>query len=400
MTDPLLRWRSEFPILEHTTYLISNSLGAMPRSAAVRLQEYAQIWATKGVRAWKDAWWEMPLSVGDVIAPLIGADAGQVTMHPNITLMEAIVLSCFEAPGTSPGRTRVVCEDLNFPSVLYLLRKWTATHGKQLHLVRSDDGVTVDTGRMVDAIDERTLLVPLSHVLFRSAYIQDVRAIIEKAHSVGALVVLDAYQSVGTMPVDVKALGVDVLLGGVLKWLCGGPGGAFLYVRPDLARTLEPRLTGWLAHRRPFDFDPGEIEYTDSAYRFLNGTPAIPALYAASEGPRIIASVGLEEIRRKSIRQTSMIIAEADRRGWTVHTPREVSRRGGTVTIELPHAFEVAQELIERSILVDYRKGAGIRVAPHFYTSDEELSGALREIGSILDDGSYRRHIGKQSVVT
>jgi len=400
VSDPLLRWRPEFPILERTTYLISNSLGAMPRSAAVRLQEYAQTWASKGVRAWNDAWWDMPLRAGDVIAPLIGADQGQVTMHPNITLMEAIVLSCFEAPGTRPGRTRVVCEGLNFPSVLYLLRKWTATHGKQLHLVPSNDGITVDTGRMVDAIDERTLLVPISHVLFRSAYIQDVRAIIEKAHSVGALVVLDAYQSVGTVPVDVKALGVDVLLGGVLKWLCGGPGGAFLYVRPDLASTLEPRLTGWLAHRRPFDFDPGEIEYADSAFRFLNGTPAIPALYAATEGARIIGQIGLEAIRLKSIRQTSMIVAEADRRGWMVRSPRESSRRAGTVTIDVPHAYDVAQELIERSILVDYRKGAGIRVAPHFYTSDEELSKALTEIGAILDDGSYRRHTGKTSVVT
>lgn len=400
MPDPLLRWRSEFPILERTTYLISNSLGAMPRSAATRLQEYAQTWASKGVRAWKDEWWDMPLRAGDVIAPLIGADSGQVTMHPNITLMEAIVLSCFEAPGARTGRTRVVCEELNFPSVLYLLRKWTATHGKQLHLVPSDDGMTVDTGRMVDAIDERTLLVPLSHVLFKSAYIQDVRAIIEKAHSVGAIVVLDAYQSVGIMPLDVKALNVDVLLGGVLKWLCGGPGGAFLYVRPELAATLEPRLTGWLAHRHPFDFDPGEIEYAESAFRFLNGTPAIPALYAATEGPRIIGQIGTQEIRRKSIRQTSMIVAEADRRGWTVRSPRDAGRRAGTVTIEVPHAFEVAQELIERSILVDYRKGAGIRVAPHFYTSDEELSGALEEIGVILDDGSYRRHLGKQSVVT
>lgn len=400
MGDPLLRWRPEFPILERSTYLISNSLGAMPRSVAGRLQAYAEVWATKGVKAWKDEWWEMPVRAGDVIAPLFGARAGEVSMHPNITLMEAIVLSCFEGAGRSNMRDTVVCEELNFPSVLYLLRKWTATHGKRLRLVPSDDGMTVDTQRMVDAIDDRTLLVPISHVLFKSAYVQDVRAIIEKAHAVGALVVLDGYQSVGTVPVDVKALNVDVLVGGVLKWLCGGPGGAFLYVRPDVAKRLEPRLTGWVAHRRPFDFDPGEIDYHESAFRFLNGTPAIPALYAATEGPRIIAEIGVEAIRAKSIRQTSTIIEEATKQGWRVRSPKEPERRGGTVTLDVPDAFAVAQELIHRSILVDYRKGAGIRLAPHFYTSDEELRFALKQIAVILEDGSFRRHIDTRSVVT
>ncbi len=400
MDDALLRWRGEFPILERSTYLISNSLGAMPRSVAHRMQEYTDTWATKGVTAWKEQWWEMPRRVGDVIAPLIGARPGEVSMHPNITLMMATLLSCFEGKLQGPVRDAVVCEELNFPSVLYLLRKWTTTHGRRLILVPSPDGITVDTSRMLDAIDERTLLVPISHVLFKSAYIQDVRAIIEKTHAVGALVLLDAYQSVGTVPVDVRSLDVDILLGGVLKWLCGGPGGGFLYVRPELARTLEPRLTGWVAHRRPFDFETGEIEYHDGAFRFMNGTPSIPALYAATEGPKIIAQVGVDAIRQKSIRQTSAIIAEADRHGWAVHSPRPAEQRGGTVTLDVPHGFEVAQELIGRSILVDYRKGAGIRLAPHFYTSDLELSHALNQIRVILDDGSYRRHIGRDAHVT
>jgi kynureninase len=400
MDDQLLQWRPEFPILEKTTYLISNSLGAMPRSVSRRMQDYADTWASKGVRAWADEWWDMPVRVGDAIAPLVGAGPGEISMHPNITLMEAIILSCFEGVKGAARRTTVVCEELNFPSVLYLLRKWTATHGSQLRLVHSDDGVTVSTQRMVDAIDETTLLVPISHVLFRSAYIQDVRAIIARAHAVGALVVVDAYQSVGTVPVDVKSMEVDFLVGGVLKWLCGGPGGAFLYVRPDLAKTLEPRLTGWLAHRRPFDFDPGEIEYHDSSFRFLNGTPAIPALYAAAEGPRIVGEIGIEAIRRKSVRQTSMIIEEADRRGWAVRSPRQSEQRGGTVTVDVPHGYAVAQELISRSILVDYRKGAGIRLAPHFYTSDEELRFAMGQMRMILEEGSFRRHMGRDSVVT
>ncbi len=400
MPDDLLAWRREFPILAHSTYLISNSLGAMPQGVQRRLEEYADRWNRRGVRAWEEEWWDLPVRVGDLLAPLVGAGAGEISMHPNVTLTEAVILSCFDRHTLRRGRTRIVCEELNFPSILYLLREWSAERGCELVLVPSEDGVTVDTQRMIDAIDEQTFLVPISHVLFKSSYVQDVRAIIEKAHRVGALVVLDAYQSVGIMPVNVRELEVDVLVGGVLKWLCGGPGGCFLYVRPDLARTLRPSLTGWFAHKDPFRFDPGPMEWSETSARFLNGTPPVPALYAAQEGPRIIREIGVERIRAKSIRQTELMIREADAFGLSVASPREAVCRGGTVTLDVPDGYAVSREMIDRNVLVDFREGAGIRISPHFYNTDEEAVGAVRLIREILDDGTYRRHRHRRSAVT
>ncbi len=400
MSDRLLQWRKEFPILEKKTYMISNSLGAMPHSVYDRMQEYAETWATKGVKAWADEWWEMPVRVGDVIAPLIGARPGNVTMHPNITILQAIILSCFEGDGRDPKRTKIVSEDLNFPSVLYITGRWAKAHQAELMLVESDEGVTVELQRMLDAIDERTLLVSISHVLFKSAFVQDAKAIIEKAHRVGAHTILDAYQSVGILPVDVEELGVDFLVGGVLKWLCGGPGGAFLYAHPMRTEHLKPNLTGWFAHKRPFGFELGEMEYRDDAWKFLNGTPSIPALYAAAEGPKIIKQVGVQNIREKSIRQTSQLIRWAEQHGFKVRSPLDAEKRGGAVTLEVPHGYEVSQALIARDILVDFREGAGIRIAPHFYNSDEETENVIEAIVEILQQKSYERFSAKRDVVT
>jgi len=399
MDIPLTSLRSEFPILSNQTYLISNSLGAMPRSVFVRMHEFAETWASKGVKAWADEWWEMPITVGNEIAPLIGAREGEVSMHPNITTILAIILSCFE--GIENGRrTRIVCEEMNFPSLIYLLRNWTNTHGCELALVPSRDRISVDTQEMVDAIDDRTLLIPISHVLFRSGYIQDIQAIIQKARKVGAYVVLDAYQSVGILPVDVGRWNVDFLIGGVLKWLCGGPGGCFLYVRPDLSGTFRPRLTGWLAHARPFDFDVSEIEYVHGARRFLNGTPAISCLYAATEGPRMIRDVGIDRIRENSVRQTSMLIDKAYELGFGVRSPRDPDQRGGTVTLDVPHARAITRALIERNILVDFRAGSGIRIAPHFYNTDSEILDALATIREIIDTDEFEKHLNDRTTVT
>jgi kynureninase len=396
--DDLLRWRSEFPILATKTYLISNSLGAMPRTVFQRMQEYAETWATKGVAAWSDEWWEMPGRVGDEIAPLIGAGPGEVSMHPNVTTAHRVVLSCFEPP--FPNRTNIVSEAMHFPSILYATQLWAEERGVELRLVPSDDGITVDTQRMVDAIDERTLLVSLSHVLFRSSCVQDVRSIAEKARAVGAPIIVDAYQSVGTMPVDVNSLGVDVLTGGVLKWLCGGPGGAFLYVRPELARTIQPRFTGWFAHQRPFAFEAAAMEYAAGATRFLTGTPSIPSLYAATEGPRIIREVGVEKIRSRSIHQTTLLVEWAKALGFPVRSPSDAALRGGAVTIDVPHGAAVSRALMQRGIVVDYREGAGVRVAPHFYNTDEEVKAALHVMKEILETGEHRRYQLSDSIVT
>jgi kynureninase len=396
ISDPLLAFRSEFPILERTTYLVSNSLGAMPRTVPDRLAEYAEMWAEHGVRAWARGWWEMPVTVGDEIAPLIGAGRSEVVMVPNVTIGQGAILSAFDY---APPRDAIVMTALDFPSVRYVYERLATRLGARLVVVPSDDGITIDTERLLRAIDERTRLVAISHVIFRSAYLMDVDAICLRAHEVGAMVSLDAFHSVGVLPVDVKRIGADFLTGGVLKWLCGGPGGCFLYASARATRDLAPALTGWQAHARPFAFEP-DMEYADDAFRWLNGTPPIPALYTATEGPRIVRRAGIEAIRAKSIRQTSRLVELADARGYRVTAPRDPLRRGGTVALDVPHAYEVAQVLLANDVLVDYRPGAGIRIAPHFYTTDDEIERAIGLIDDALASGAWRRFEAKRAVVT
>jgi len=379
-SDNLLRYRSEFPILERTTYLISNSLGAMPRAVYDAMKGYADTWATRGVRAWEERWWMLAAEVGDEIGTLMNAAKGSVSTHQNVTTCQAIVASCFDFSGK---RNQVVYSDMNFPSVMYF---WEAqrAHGAQARMVKTDDGITVPTERLLDAITDETLLVPISHVIFRSSYINDAKAIIEKAHKVGARVVLDIFQSLGTLPVDVGVLDVDFACGGVLKWLCGGPGVGYLYVRPDLGKKLEPKFTGWTAHQNPFGFEIGPIRYTDPPYRFMNGTPHIPSLEAARPGLKIIAEVGIERIREKSKRQTARLIELADQHDWRVNTPRDPEKRGGTVSINMPDSQEVCSQLLKRDILVDWRPKAGVRMSPHFYNTDQELETAISAVEEIL----------------
>jgi len=388
----LLDYRERFPILAETTYLINHSLGAMPAAAEERLLEYARTWKTRGVRAWSEGWWEMSLTVGDQIARLIGAPPGTVSMHQNVTLAEAVVLSCFRFNGRtgkagtashgrrrkrapSRERRRIVYEEGNFPSVRYLY---------QAHAARGAEIVVApDDGGVVEAIDERTLLVPVTHVLFKTGEIQDVAAIVERAQEAGAHVVLDAYQSVGTVPLDVTALGVAFAVGGSVKWLCGGPGAAWLYVRPDLAERLEPALTGWQAHARPFAFEP-EQDYAEGAARFLTGTPNVPALYAATAGYDIVEEVGVERIRARSVEQTAMLVELLEDAGFEVGSPREPARRGGTVVVRTPDFQAVGEELAARGVLCDYRPDVGLRLGPHFFNSDDELRFAVEQIEEIV----------------
>jgi kynureninase len=395
--DPLLSYRSHFPTLERCTYLISNSLGAMPKGAAEDLAEYARTWTERGVRAWEESWWGLAREVGDGIGALFGADPDTVSMHQNVTIAEAIVVSAFDWSGPRNG---VVYTDMNFPSVRYLYDTFARSLGARVTEVRSPDGIGVPTEALLEAIDETTLLVPISHVLFRSSWIQDAEAVCRRAAEVGAHVVLDAFQSLGTVPVDAARWGCSFVVGGVLKWLCGGPGGAYLYVRPDLLRTLRPRLTGWMAHPRPFDFAAPPMEWVEGAYRFMNGTPNVPALYAAREGPRLVREVGVDAIRRKSMRQTALLVEAAGAEGWRVTAPADPARRGGTVAVDVPHAYEVKLELLRREVIVDYRPGAGIRISPHFYTSDEECLRAVDEIRDVLATAAWRRHEGRRAVVT
>ncbi len=256
----LLARRAEFPILAKSTYLISHSLGAMHRGVFDAMQQYATMWATRGIRSWAEGWWAMPGATGDLLCDILDAPKGSIVMQQNVSICQSIVASCFDY---RPPRNKIVYTSLNFPTVMYVWEA-KARDGAVIREVASPDGMTMPTELLLDAIDEQTLLVPISHVLYKSAYLQDAKRIVEKAHAVGARVVLDCYQSAGTVPFSLKELGVDFACGGSVKWLCGGPGAGWLYVRPDLRPMFEPRVTGWMAHRAPFDFVPGPIEYAEN----------------------------------------------------------------------------------------------------------------------------------------
>jgi kynureninase len=377
----LLDYRSEFPILEHTTYLASHTLGPMPQQVPERLADFARMWAERGIRAWAEGWWSMPMRVGDQIGRIVGAPAGSTVMHQNVAIAEAIALSCFRP--VDPARNRVVYERGNFPSVRYLYQAQP-----DLEVV-----VCEDDAEIVERIDERTLLVPISHVLYKDSEIQDVLPIVKRAHEVGAHVILDCYQSAGIVPVDVSALGVDFAVGGSVKWLCGGPGNGWLYVRPDLAERLEPTYTGWQAHDRPFAFAE-TMEYANGAARFLTGTPNPAAHFAGTAGYDLIEEIGVERIRENSLRQTELLIELADAAGFGVHSTPDPVRRGGAVIISVPEAAAVYAELEERAILGDFRPDAGIRIGPHFFTTDEELRLVIAEIEQIVETGAWERHAG------
>jgi kynureninase len=380
--QPLESYRDRFPILEHTTYLINHSLGAMPVGAEEGLLRYAREWRERGVRAWAEGWWETSTAVGDVLGRIIGAPPGTMAMHQNVAVAEAIVLSCFEF---EPPRNRIVYGEGEFPSVRYLYQA-QRRRGADVEIV-------ADEAAVLEAIDERTLLVPISHVLFKTGEIQDLEAIVSRAHDAGALVVLDAYQSAGSVPLDVASLGVDFAVGGSVKWLCGGPGAGWLYVRPDLAERLEPTLTGWQAHARPFAFEP-EQDYAEGAARFLTGTPNVPALYAATAGYELIDEVGVERIRGRSMEQTELLVELLEAAGFEVLSPRDPNRRGGTVVVRTPEAEAVYRELGARQVICDFRPDAGIRLGPHFFNTDDELRFTAAQIAEIVESGAYDRHLG------
>jgi kynureninase len=357
----------------------------MPRATYDRLHDYAETWATRGVRAWAEGWWDMPVTVGNEVARIIGGDPGTVVMHQNVSICQSLILSCFEP---TPKRNKIVYSELNFPSVMYVYEAHARDGSLRIDTVKSDDGITVSLERMLAAIDEETLLVPFSHVLFKSAFLQDAKAIVDRAHEVGATVVLDTYQSAGTVPFSVKDLNVDFATGGSVKWLCGGPGAGYLYIRPDLQRKLEPKTTGWMAHEVPFAFDP-DLHYAPNVSRFLHGSPAIPALYAAQSGYQIINEIGVEAIRAKSVRQTALLVTLAEEAGFRVTSPKNPAQRGGTISVWHDNAAAITKELIRREFIVDFRPGAGVRISPHFYTKDEELELVIGEMKKIRDEQTF-----------
>lgn len=377
MHDPLLSSREKFPILAHKTYLINNSLGAMPASVREAMTSYLDLWATEGVVAW-ESWLPLVAETAGILEDIIHAPRGSMTMAQNVTNALAAILSCFEY---EHPRTRIVHCAGEFPTVEYLLDGQRRLGADVVRV--GDDPLIFPERALLDAIDDRTLVVVLSHVLFRTAELVDIRPFVEKAHRHGALVVLDAYQSMGAVPFDVTELGVDFLVGGSVKWLCGGPGAGYLYAAPELVARLEPRDQGWFSHTRPFGFEPPPIIFADGIARFTGGTPNIPAYYQAREGYRVIRDVGVEAIRGKANRQSELIRTEALARGFVVNSPAAFEHRGNHVTVDLPAAEQVKNELIRRNFVVDFRPGVGIRIAPHFYNTDDECLAVLDEMVTI-----------------
>jgi kynureninase len=380
--NPLIAWRPEFPILETCTYLVSHSLGAMPRRARAYLQRFADQWDQRGVRAWHEGWWEIGRETGNVLAPILGVPRDTITMHQNATVAQAIVASCFSY---DPPRNRVLMQDLDFPTNHYLFEGFRR-YGADIVYVPSDDPVRAPTERLVDAIDDRTRLVALSLVLFRSSHLQDVKAVVERAHRVGARVVLDVYQAAGTVPLKLEALGVDFAVGGSVKWLCGGPGAGYLYVRSDLLTGLRPSVVGWAGHENPFGFETGPIRYSDGIERFQSGTPNVPALAAARAGYEIVARVGVPAIRARSLELTRRLMDAATKRGWRLNMPMADEERGGSVIVDVPNSAQVADELIRRQVIVDHRPNAGIRIAPHFYNSEADIDRAVAVLDTVIEE--------------
>lgn len=391
--DPLLAFRDRFPICKRTNYLINNSLGAMPAAARERVNAFLDAWDTRGVRAWGDGWWSLQEQVADRIAGVLGVPPGTVSMHQNVAVALEMILSCFRFDG---ARNRLVYADRNFPSDQYIYEARQRLGARLVRVPAASDGISTDAQRIVDAIDDRTLLVAIDHVMFRSAAIVDVEPIVQKARRHGAFVILDVFHSVGTLPLRLRELGVHAAVGGALKWLCGGPGNCFLYVDPDVARSLQPTFTGWAAHKQPFLFSPDGQDYRDDGGRFATGTPNVPALHSGMEGIAAIAAAGLPAIRARSQRLTALLVDDAQRAGLGVKSPLDARLRGGHVALDVPHGYAVCQALAAREIVVDFRPDAGLRVAPHFFNTEDEVRAAVRAVRDILDAREYERFLQQE----
>jgi kynureninase len=371
----MTRMREQFPILADSTYLVSHSMGAAPLGARAALEAFWDQWASDGPEAW-ERWLPRIGEIADGIGAIVGAAPGSVFLGPNVSILQAAIGSCIDFSG---DRNEVVYESLQFPSLTYVWREWER-YGAVNRIVDSDDGRTIPTERILEAITEKTALAVLSHAYYVSGAIADVRAIQAHCRQVGALLCVDAYQTTGIYPYDVTQWDLDLVTGGSHKWLCGGPGCAWIYVKPSLARELRPALTGWMAHERPFAFEPSPIVYAESMYRFGHGTPTIPGYVVAAPGHEMIRTIGVPQIREHNIRLTEKIVAMSLERGLVVKTPLEPERRTGWIGIDFYGSEAACRQLVAQRVYVDYRPSCGIRLSPHFYTADDEIEAFFRAL--------------------
>lgn len=369
--------RDRFPILEHTTYLASHSLGAVPRSTEESLRRYYREWAELGIKAWDGPWWQSMLDFCALVEKVLGARPGTVAPMQNVTRAMAGVASCLDYG----RRPRIVMPELEFTTSFPLWRGQERL-GAEVVVVPSTDGVSVSAEALAEAVDERTALVLCSHAFFRSGALADLGSLVQVAHRHGAHVMGDGYQTAGAVPVEVDTLGVDFFVGGSHKWLCGGPGAGYLYVRPELVDSLRPALTGWFGLEDPFAYELGDGPGTPNpgVLRFLGGTPNVPAFYAAREGLATVLEVGVDRIRRQSREMTGWLMERLDARGFAIKTPRDPERRNGMVCFDFEGASEVRTALEQERIIVDWRPDCGLRVSPHFYNGREDLERFLEAL--------------------
>jgi len=373
---PLARYRSEFPIFRDKIYLNTCSLGALGARARQRVAGFLDLWEARGASAWYDVWWEALGELRGRYARLVRAAAEEIALAPSTSVAITAVAEALDYR----ARPRVVVTSLDFPTVAY---QWLAkrARGVELVVVESPDQVSVPVEAIARAVDERTALVATSHVYFTSGAIQDIQAVAAAAHAKGALCLVDAYQSVGQVPVDVRAAGVDFLTAGGLKWLLGGPGIVFLYVRAELARRLAPGVAGWFGHRDQFAFDPRALVPHDDARRFELGTPALAAVCAQLGGLDYIEEIGLQAIRRATAALTEDLVAGARDRGFQPKVAPRAEERSAIVLLPAADPAGAVRHLAAGDIIVDARPGH-VRLSPFFYNVQDDHVSALERLAT------------------
>ena len=365
--------RAAFPILQRRTYLNSCSLGALSTRAEERLREFLDRWHDMGASAWYEHWWGRLAELRRRVADLFAAPAGTVALMPSTSACLSVISESVDWS----RRNRIVTTELDFPTLLY---QWKVRPGVEMVVLESPDGVRVDPRRFEDAVDERTLAIATSHVFFTTGTILDLKSIAEIAHRAGAYCFIDGYQGAGQIPVDLPATGVDFYTAGPLKWLCGGPGLAYLYVREDLIPALEPRITSWFATEDQFRFNPGEFRYRADARRFELGTPALATVHTALGGQDIIDEVGVEAIRARNVTLADRLIEGCRASGFSPRVAGDPDERSAIVPVRHPAPAEAVKHLADRGIIVDSRPGV-VRASPHFYNTAEEVDEFVEALG-------------------
>lgn len=378
----LVDYREEFPVLEHKTYLISASLGPVSGRSQRYLASYMDAWATKGApdHVWFDDIFPRMAAVKRSFATLAACDVDEVALTTNVSIALATVASCLDP---SSGRDRVIVSELDFPTDGHVWLAWAAKTGAEVVWLPSADGLTIPVEVYDEAIDERTALVMVNRVLYRSSALIDAKAICTIARDRGALSFVDDYHGLGIVPLDLHDLGCDLYTAGSLKWMLGGPGMVWLYARRDLLAALEPTVTGWFGTADPFSFDPQHLQRHPTARRLEHGTPPAPVFFLAQGGIDIINEVGPDRIRKRQAQLTDHVIARADEAGLAIRTPRDPGARGGVVNVGVgERAGEICRALLARDVCTDHR-GDGLRISPHFFNTEEDIDRCFAEMETL-----------------